>query len=381
MSVRAKYALVVVLLAATAVVWAICLPRTLSMWRGKKVAAPVNPASYVPLGGTSSGRLDAESLRGTIVTPHLECAITGDKNILWCATFQVAWNELCDLLGSPIKARKVPEMVGVLNRKAVTRADLDEASCVAMAGYPTGGPDDVLDRIAAEMKEKFGEAVKPEFLPGRRELRRDDWLAYGFLLKELPFEWSFKRLPEWSLTFAGHAVEPFGIHQLVRMDEEEVKAASQVIICYDRGPDDFIVELKTRSQTDRLILAKVQPSATLSETIRDVQQRMAIGPPQHMQGGSHLVIPVVDFDVVRGYAELSRIGIAVQQIRFKLDETGAVLKSEAYTKKNGRPGLIFDKPFLVMIQRTDARVPYFALWVANAELLTPRSREGARRQD
>ena len=33
--------------------------------------------------------------------------------------------------------------------------------------------------------------------------------------------------------------------------------------------------------------------------------------------------------------------------------------------------LVFDKPFLVMIQRTGASQPYFALWVANAELLVP----------
>ena len=36
-----------------------------------------------------------------------------------------------------------------------------------------------------------------------------------------------------------------------------------------------------------------------------------------------------------------------------------------------RQNLVFDEPFLVMIQRTDASQPYFALWVGNAELLVP----------
>ena len=31
--------------------------------------------------------------------------------------------------------------------------------------------------------------------------------------------------------------------------------------------------------------------------------------------------------------------------------------------------MIFDKPFLIMLQRSDAKMPYFALWVDNAELL------------
>ena len=38
----------------------------------------------------------------------------------------------------------------------------------------------------------------------------------------------------------------------------------------------------------------------------------------------------------------------------------------------GKPRqLVFDKPFLILLQRGDAQQPYFALWVDNAELLTP----------
>jgi hypothetical protein len=33
--------------------------------------------------------------------------------------------------------------------------------------------------------------------------------------------------------------------------------------------------------------------------------------------------------------------------------------------------LIFDGPFLVMIQKAGSQNPYFALWVDNAELLVP----------
>ncbi len=31
--------------------------------------------------------------------------------------------------------------------------------------------------------------------------------------------------------------------------------------------------------------------------------------------------------------------------------------------------MVFDRPFLVMLERADARNPYFVLWVDNAELL------------
>ncbi|MCX5643718.1 MAG: hypothetical protein NTZ17_03390 [Phycisphaerae bacterium] len=143
-----------------------------------------------------------------------------------------------------------------------------------------------------------------------------------------------------------------------------------------RDNDDFIVELKTQSKLDRLILAKIPPGQTLAETVTTVQSRLQQNEPGSMQQCTDLFVPVIDFDVLRRYDELlgegSPFAMPLQQIRFKLNERGAVLKSEALaaagkTKQN----LVFDKPFLVMIQRTDASQPYFALWVANAELLVP----------
>ena len=35
---------------------------------------------------------------------------------------------------------------------------------------------------------------------------------------------------------------------------------------------------------------------------------------------------------------------------------------------------IFDKPFLILLERKGAANPYFALWVGNAELLVPFKR-------
>jgi hypothetical protein len=63
---------------------------------------------------------------------------------------------------------------------------------------------------------------------------------------------------------------------------------------------------------------------------------------------------------------------AKQNIRFRLDEKGAVLKSDASmlapTSAMPRPKPC-DGPFLVLMQRQDARTPYFAAWIENPELL------------
>jgi hypothetical protein len=174
--------------------------------------------------------------------------------------------------------------------------------------------------------------------------------------------------------FAGCEVEHFGILQFLRSEKDEAKQASQVLVYDYRDNDDFIVELKTRSQSDRLVLAKIPPARTLAETVTAAQNRLQQSKPGSMQECTDLLVPVIDFDVLRSYSELLQgpFAIAVQQIRFKLDERGAVLKSASVmAAAEVDMDLVFDKPFLVMIQRTDAGQPYFALWVANAELLVP----------
>ena len=153
------------------------------------------------------------------------------------------------------------------------------------------------------------------------------------------------------------------------------------MLVYDyKSVDDFIVELKTQSQSDRLILAEIPWERTLAETVATVWTRLQQSKPGSMQRHTDLFIPVIDFDVLRHYHELADIGVALQQIRFKLSVRGAILKSESVIVKAAAfKNLVFDKPFLVMIRRTDASQPYFALWIANAELLVPfQPRESVR---
>jgi hypothetical protein len=47
-------------------------------------------------------------------------------NVLWCATAQIAWNELCTLIGEDIRMEREDPMVAILNKKAVDRGDLDD---------------------------------------------------------------------------------------------------------------------------------------------------------------------------------------------------------------------------------------------------------------
>ena len=60
-----------------------------------------------------------------------------------------------------------------------------------------------------------------------------------------------------------------------------------------------------------------------------------------------------------------------------MNEKGVELRSEAHMTiacaaqeiPVPKHKLIFDKPFLIVMERADAKMPYFALWVDNPEIL------------
>jgi len=326
---------------------------------------------------------NADDLTATVVTPHLECPIADGKNVLWCSTFQLAWNEACDLIGEDIHLEDEPAMVAVMNKKIATKADIDEASYLAIAGFVKDG---ILDKIPAAVREKFGEGAPTRLAdttalsPGSPGIA-----AYACLVKDLRFANPFESLDDGELQFQGTPVRAFGLA------DPEAKANTnklmEQVIYYSESQsrEGIICELRTTSRHDRLILAMVKPKGTLQETIDDVQQRVAKTDPWRCS--VELMVPKIDFDILKNYARLleKRLKVrnsdvngwpvvtAAQTIRFQLNDTGATLRSEARLQaKNGRPmPAIFDKPFLIMLQRKGAKQPYFALWVDNVELLMP----------
>ena len=325
---------------------------------------------------------NADDLKATVVTPHLECPIEDGKNVLWCATFQLAWNEACDLIGEDIHLEDEPAMVAVMNKKTATKADLDEASYLAIAGYVKDG---ILDRIPQAVRDKFGERA-PTRLADTTTLDESDngFAAYACLVKDLRFAKPFESLDDGELEFMGTPVRAFGLADPDGKANTRELMKQVILYSEDWRGNEIICELKTTSPHDRLILAMVHPKGTLQETIADIHKRMADGYPQSTL--VELMIPKLNFDLLKDYSEL--IGktlkvrnpelkdwffvMAAQSIRFQLNEQGAKLRSEARMEnvKSMKPmPAVFNKPFLIMLQRKDAKQPYFALWVDNVELL------------
>jgi hypothetical protein len=340
---------------------------------------------------TEEGLLQANAanLKDTIVTPHVEVPIAAEENIVWCASFQLAWNEACTLVEEDLHFEgNEPAMVGVLNKRSFTREHLDRESYVAVAGFVK---DDIFGQIDRQLQDTFKGRATPRYVPPKTLTPRpQDIVAYSYLFKNLEFPVPFERIGK-PLVFGTTAVPCFGMGEEYKGGH--AKMLEQLLILDYQSADDFIVELKTKGTQDRFILAKVQPAATLAETIRAVLSRIASANPVQPQMYDVLKVPKLNFDITREYQELEnlklvvknphvardlRILSALQNIRFQLDEEGVRLRSESHISFGcaaaappppARHVMVFDKPFLMLLQRRDADGPYFAMWIENPEIL------------
>jgi hypothetical protein len=349
---------------------------------------PFSP-SHNSIAGPPLFKADGKQLMATVISPHLEAAIEPGKNVLWCSTFQLVWNESCRHAGGDIHLKDEPPMVAVLNKKLGNEKDVDTAGCLVMSGRVEEG---IVGKIRQGLDRKFQGQADPDLLNRiESSLPPNGWLAYAYLFRELPFEYKFNRL-EIPLEFGSKRVASFGIRDATcRMDD--IHRADQVEVWDYKNDDDFVLELKPKDKSERIILAKVTPDETLLKTVETVRSRISSSKLQawdkSLEMGESIVVPILNFDLFQDYDQLTGkqiitsgplkgmpIGLAMQDIRFRLDEQGAILKSEAAEAKSAaserkRHHFIFNKPFLILLERKDAERPYFALWVDNPELLAP----------
>jgi hypothetical protein len=333
----------------------------------------------------------AAKLKATVVTADPDVPIRKGTNVLWCGSFQLAWNEIGSLLKEDPRLREPSGLVDALNQHSFTTADLDEASYVAVAGFVR---DDIHGRIRGALARKFGGQATPRFIPSPSLTpRSQDIVAYAYMFKNLEFPTPFERLVDSPVVFDGREMASFGMGEGKPGHWEMCR---QVIILAYRHRQDFILELKTKSEGDRIILAKIAPQETLAATVKAVRLRIAAAKGEQASGADVLGIPKLNFDITRTYEELEHkplmvrnpavpkdaaIVSAVQNTRFQMDEKGVRLRSESHSGFScaaqmmpPRPEhvMVFDQPFLILLERTGAQAPYFALWVDNPELLVPR---------
>ena len=323
-------------------------------------------------------KADAKELKQTAISPVLTAGIEDNKNVIWCSTFQLAWNVLKDkVIKEDIKLNEGPDLVNELNGSSASKRDLSKKSYVAMAGF---GADEIVEKINKELKKKFKNP--PEL---KDKLKPTDIMAYAYLFKELEFKEEFDKIKE-LLDFKGVEVPAFGIE---KFDFNKHERFQEQIEIYDyKSEDDFIIKLKSKKRNDEIILAKVAPGENLHLTYQSILDRIQASEKDSMAKDDTLQIPKFDYDFTKSYDELKDkvfensgwesyvIKQALQNIKFKMNEKGVVLKSEAKIRMemvSSTPvpprKFIFDKEFIIILKERKRQNPYFVMWVDNAEVL------------
>ncbi len=351
---------------------------------------------------------DSRELKVTRVIPTLDAPIQPGMNMIWCASFLSAWKSFeSDLVKEPLSVQGSPKVALELGKASDPRPHIPEASLYVAAGWNQKG---IIDQISRDLARKFPTKASPKF-PG---MGPNSFVMYSYLEANVKFSIPYfqNREPLWSIDLTGKVTElsSFGIR--AEDDYAYFKLRQQPNILFEGGgpgrlirdiimlrqhPEipnpsgsyvkyrEFVVDLDHTSKPNQIILALVEPKSTLAQTVKSVEEKIASRKKQEPEGlgpNDVLLVPDIVWRISHRFAELEgreftnaelkgqRIDVAQQDIEFRLDRSGAELKSEAKVYYAPIPTYyVFDHPFLVYMKKRGAEMPYFVMWVDNAELL------------
>jgi hypothetical protein len=325
-----------------------------------------------------ASRPAGSDLSRTDVVLATTAPIRPGRNVLWCATSQLAWDALADTVGKGGKLDLGPpapkDLVAELNRRAFPAGALDAASYLAIGGW---GKDGVVGKIRKAVVDKFRDAVPAP----RIEAGPNDAVAYAALAKDLPFAFPFDLHPA-PISFGGgvRRVRAFGMSGITWNPEVE-KMARQVVVWGPEEPGPPVVELLPKGGADRIVLSALDPQSTLEATWQKTADRLKKGARVVLEETKDMTVPRIVVDATRRFDELlgaplpgvagSSVRAAEQRVRFALTERGAsvLAQMELAMAVGIADPLVFDRPFLLALLRTGASRPYLLLWVGNDDLL------------
>jgi len=328
-------------------------------------------------------------LAQTQIVPTLDTPLEKGKNVIWCASFQLAWKRLqSDVAREPIRLTSGAAATTRLNEAADPSPDLPPDTYYAAAGPVQSG---VIQRIQAEMKSRFPAAAMPSF-PGAAP---DGHVAYAFLQTQSRFSIPYfeNRQPLQFSDSGGKRtpVRSFGI----RSEDEYAykKLRQQVKILYCARDERFqvtgcAIDLCRDSQPDQIVVARVPQGSSLAETLATVETCIAQpkSEPHEDELGVNdtLLVPDMFWRIAHRFGELEGerflnsamegqlLQQALQDIEFRLDRNGAELRTEAKAVCLPIPTHFeLDGPFLLYMRKRGAAQPFLVVWVDNAELLQP----------
>lgn len=291
--------------------------------------------------------------------PTLEHRIGQQNNAVYCATLLYVWDEVRKVTGKSLNIPAVHKDLQMLDNSKTFLNVLKPHEYSASA---------VFDGYRITARAEFG--------------------------KSLPFE-NILDSYDGELVFKGQKVASFGV-----TGYSLYKKRSVVEIVYYKNDNNYIIKLLPKDRQHEILLFKSEKQfSTMDEMTLELTKLSEVGQKESNIEKAHwryvlnnedeVMIPKFNFNIETDYATLEgntfgsgiqtfTIVKAWQRTALILNENGAEIESEAEAvveepiEEDDKPKpkkMYFDKPFLIVLKRTDATNPYFGLWVANTELM------------
>ena len=305
-----------------------------------------------------------------------------DTNQIWVGTFQLAWNELAEQLTDNGKVEFVEgntPLVEELNQKSFTKNDIS--------------PEDyylTVEETRPELKEKIQKEVYEKFkIDNTQTLEKMNfnltpgYTIYTMLVKNFHFMHPFEQLQSEAFKQSEQKVKYFGISK-----NSDVEARENVEILFYHSKEEFAIQLNT-VENEEIILYKTKENKTFPEYQKRIEEETKkYEGKRKMQKEEELKIPYMKVDTAVNYEELcgkeikrkegGYIVVALQTVKFSLDETGGgvisegviqeVRKSEDINQAEERQ-FDFNDNFILFLKEKDKQKPYLAFKVNSTEIM------------
>jgi hypothetical protein len=355
--------------------------------------------------------IDSNDLAQTSIIATLDGPLPKYQNVIWCSTFQMAWNMLKKyIISEPVEVIGADQFADLLNSAEFSDKDLEDESYFATAGLLSEG---IIEEIREEMTQLFPSEPAPDF-SGIDELSDETIIAYSYLNVDIEFEHPFY-INNYEFDFQssdGTISEVTSFCTLSDAGSSDMVREQVDVLYYNKdeqtGQTEFAVDLCTYTNPYQVVLACVPQQKTLGKTVDYAEQKISefMHDPNYEElrklqpsvtggrmGGTlpadTLTVPDILYKLTHHFIELEGKAIgnqpwldqgyyiqkAMQMINFSLSRTGVALKSDAQIVVPPlgleQPRRFdFNRPFLIYIKKRESGAsPFFVMWVDNTELM------------
>lgn len=299
-------------------------------------------------------------------------------NYVWGGAMNLAWNELNENIIHEKLILNTTDgvalsMVDKFNNPIFTKNDLDEKSYYIKSGFG----QETVNAINKESRIKF---PTKSFADLSLQLGPTDIISYAYFLKEIEYKNEFV---EKDFEFNGT--------NIVGFEANQYKLKKNIKVVKYENDNKFIISLDLKDNSDQMFLVKGFSVDNINNVITEINSK-PYSSLNSLDSIDTFMTPKLKLDYNRNYTELINkslknkgfedyyISDMFENIKFDMDKKGARVENEgviAITKSAINPykdtpkpkNFILNKPYLVIMKRSDSKNPYFILGINNTELM------------